>query len=185
LIDVGIMLLHIVLTVLFVVLPFDLQRIVGAKNTWVVLVPAISVGVGVMYAIGKYADRYRLTERLFFVGAALLGLSCLILAFTSKTAVATLVGLFVFVLALATLEPVLSSLLSRFAVGPHRGTATGVYSMAQYGGAFLGGLLGGAFLTQGQDVMFGGLFALVLVWGALLTRVGRLHPSRPAPRPAP
>jgi MFS family permease len=176
LIDMGILLLHVVLTVLFVVLPFDLQRIVGPRNTWIVLVPAISIGVAVMAAIGRWADRYQMTEKLFFLGAALLGVSCLVLALAARTATATIVGLYIFVVALAILEPVLSSLLSRFAVGPHRGTATGVYSMAQYGGAFIGGLLGGAFLRRGQDVLFVGLFGLVLVWGILLTQVGHLRP---------
>lgn len=147
LVDIGVFLLHTVVTLLFVLLPFELERSFGPRNTWIVLV------------------------------AALLALCCLVFALAGKTIPGLLAGLLVFVLAVGILEPILASLLSRFAEGPHRGTTTGVYSMFQYAGAFLGGLLGGAFLNRGQTVLFLGLFLLTLGWGLVLARVGHLRPE--------
>lgn len=181
LIDAGIFLLHIIVTVLFVVMPFDLERIVGVGRTWMVLVPAVVVGLAIMRWMGRWSDRHHKTELVFFLGAGLLGLSCLVFALIERVAAATLIGLFVFVVAISTLEPVITSLLSRFAHGPHRGTATGVFSMAQFAGAFFGGILGGAFLHRGQSTMFLGLFVLTLFWGVGLTRVGHLHPLEGGP----
>jgi MFS family permease len=177
LVNVGVFLLHTVVTVLFVLLPFEILKIVGPRNTWVVLVPAISIGVAAMALVGRLGDRQRLITRLYFLGAALLSLCCLLFALIERTTLATLAGLFFFVIAIGILEPILASLLSRFAEGPHRGTATGVYSMFQYGGAFFGGILGGAFLHRGHAVLFLGLFVLTLGWGAGLSRVGHLRPE--------
>ena len=137
--------LYMVLTVLFIVLPFELGRIVGPWETWKILVPVLAIGVGVLLWTGRIADRRGWTERFFFTGAALL-------------------------------EPTLASLLSRFARGPHRGTAFGVYSMAQFSGAFAGGLRGGAFLRTGRYALFLGLFVMTLLWALALTRIGRLRP---------
>jgi MFS family permease len=177
LVNIGVFLLHTVVTVLFVLLPFEILKIVGPRNTWVVLVPAISVGVAVMALVGRLADRQRLIVRLYFLGAALLSVCCFLFALIERTTVATLAGLLFFVIAIGILEPILASLLSRFATGPHRGTSTGVYSMFQYGGAFFGGVLGGAFLHRGHAVLFLGLFALTLGWGVGLIRVGHLRPQ--------
>jgi predicted MFS family arabinose efflux permease len=56
--------------------------------------------------------------------------------------------LFVFFAAFNLLEAMLPSLISRVAPVDCRGTAMGVYSSAQFLGAFLGGALGG--LVQGR-----------------------------------
>jgi len=185
LVDIGVFLLHVTVTVLFVVLPFDLARVMGEKRIWVVLVPAILIGIAVMAASGRLADRGRWKERLFFLGATLLALCCLFFGLVERNRFALLVGLILFVVAIAILEPILASLLSLFTGGRHRGTATGVYSMAQYSGAFIGGILGGAFLHHGQKVLFLTLFVLALLWGVGLTRIGRLRPRRLPSDPLP
>ncbi len=181
LIDFGILLLHTVVTVLFVVMPFALERILGSGRTWVILVPAVALGIGIMAFVSRWSDRHHRTEAAFFLGVALLAVSCLVFAFVEKTPAATLGGLLLFVVAIAVLEPVLVSLLSRFAPGPHRGTATGVFSMAQFGGTFVGGLFGGAVLHRGQDLLFLLLFLATVVWGIFLARAGKLRPSEGAP----
>ncbi|MBD3162766.1 MAG: MFS transporter [Candidatus Eisenbacteria bacterium] len=185
LIDVGVFLLHTVLTVLFVVLPFELERIVGPDNTWKVLVPVLTIGVGVLFWSGRTADRRGWTERFFFIGAALLCVCCLVFALIGRRSGAVVGGIVLFVVAIALLEPTLTSLVSRFARGPHRGTAFGVYSMAQFSGAFFGGVLGGAFLKTERYVLFLGLFVATFLWALALTRIGRLRPRSSEDRSIP
>lgn len=190
-IDVGIFLLHVVVTVLFVLLPFDLERIVAPGRIWMILAPAIGLGLLVMTVSGRLSDRYRIGGLLFFAGVVLQAASCLLFAYADAHLSMAVAGLFVFVVALAILEPTLVSMLSRFSAGPHRGTASGVFSMAQFAGAFVGGLLGGAFLGGNEGSLFAGLLVASLLWGASVARVFRLRPFedgqapvRSAPSPA-
>jgi MFS family permease len=49
------------------------------------------------------------------------------------------------------LEPIIPSLLTRFAHKDMRGLSTGIYNTVQFVGAFLGGVLGGLFLRFGIE----------------------------------
>lgn len=169
-VDIGIFLLHLIVTVLFVVLPFEFDRVLGAGRAWEVLVPAIAVGLLTMFWVGRYADRHGRIGLLFYSGSILLAVACLAFALIGRAPIAVLAGLFLLVMAIATLEPILATLLSHLSSPPARGTASGVYSMAQFLGAFVGGVLGGAFLLH-QAPMFLGLFLLMVVWLVALLRV--------------
>jgi len=180
-VDIGIFLLHMTVTVLFVVLPFAFERILGTGRAWQALVPAIALGLATMYFVSRYADRHGKAGLFFYIGAALLAISCLAFTFMGKEPIATLVGLLLFAVAIATLEPILATLLSRYSSGPGRGTASGVYSMAQFVGAFAGGVLGGAFLRR-EGTMFFILFVVTTIWIVVLLRIA---PVRRSGRPAP
>jgi MFS family permease len=76
--------------------------------------------------------------------------------------------LFLFFTAFNLLEASLPSLISRVAPPGAKGTAMGAFSTAQFGGAFLGGLLGGWFhqrFGQGAVLLFcaGAAFVWLLV----------------------
>lgn len=182
-IDAGIFLLHLVVTVLFVVLPFHLERLTGSGRTWIILAPAIAVGLLLMHWIGIWSDRRNGALPLFLSGAASLSASTFALSLAGRSSVALIGGLFLGVAAIAILEPLLAAVLSRVAQAQHRGTATGVYSMAQFSGAFAGGLVGGACLHRGQGAMFIALGLLGVIWGVGLSRVGELRSLGRAPVP--
>ena len=73
-------------------------------------------------------------------------------------------GLLGLILAVACLEPTLPALTTRFAEGPHRGAAMGVFHMAQFLGSFVGGLVGGAALGGSLLTPFLLLGGAVAVW---------------------
>ncbi len=171
--DAGIFLLHIVVTVLFVILPFDIERAVGPGRTWMVVAVAIVFGLVLMNRIGRLSDHSGRTRRVFLAGALILSLACLVLTRAGRSNAATIGGLFLVVAAVAILEPLLAALLSRFVAESHRGSASGLYSMSQYLGAFCGGLIGGAALRRGRGEMFLALGIVVLLWGLGMTRVAR------------
>jgi predicted MFS family arabinose efflux permease len=83
----------------------------------------------------------------------------------------------VFVLAIACLEPVLPALTTRFATGPHRGAAMGVFHMSQFLGSFFGGLVGGAFLTRSLGLPFSVLAGFAALWLLATRSLGRWSPE--------
>ena len=165
---------------LFVVLPFDLARDSQLREVWKVAVPAVVVGLTAMAFTARLSDRKNQTAGVLYVGTSMLFCSCLLFGFVGQGLPGTLTALVIFVLSVALLEPALPSLMTRFAVGKHRGTAMGVFHMSQFLGTFTGGLLGGAYLQRGRAPLFLGLAALVLLWLFAISRVGRWRPGEQA-----
>ncbi len=75
-----------------------------------------------------------------------------------------LFGMLLFFMAFNLLEVVLPAILSRVAPGQYRGSAMGIYSSAQFAGAFVGGALGG-LIAGGWEITYvlwlNGLICLV------------------------
>ncbi len=143
--DLGILILHLIMTATFVVLPLVLRDYAGfaSDDHWMIYLLVLAIALALMLPFVIYADRYNRIKQVFMVSIAILTLSqagmygfheiwwlvvmCMILYFTGFT----------------VLEASLPALVSRLAPSELKGTALGVYSTAQYLGAFLGGALGG------------------------------------------
>lgn len=162
--DLGIFVLHLVLTAMFVVVPVGLVREAGLPpdEHWQVYVPVLILSVLVMLPFVLLAERRNLMRPLF-AGAVLLLAVAQGIFYQGQHGLAGLVaGLFVFFVAFNFLEAALPSLVSRAAPAASKGMAIGVYSTTEFLGAFVGGAAGG--LVQGR-FGFSGVFimsALVL-----------------------
>jgi MFS family permease len=76
-----------------------------------------------------------------------------------------LLGLWLFFTAFNVLEASLPSLMSKLSPLENKGTALGVYSSAQFIGAFFGGLLGGIIYSEfGLAAVFIACAILTLAW---------------------
>ena len=156
--DFGVLILHLVLTATFVVMPVVLERQLGIDRAvhWQVYVPVLLLSVAGMAFVIAIGERRRILHRLLAALAGLVIVADLILAGWSGWLPGLLLGLLLFFIAFNTLEASLPSLLTRFAPPGMRGTALGVYATAQFLGAFLGGVLGGwiygAYDVQGVFV---------------------------------
>lgn len=64
-----------------------------------------------------------------------------------------MIGMVLFFMAFNLLEVVLPALLSKIAPAEYRGSAMGIYSSAQFAGAFFGGALGG-LIASGWDMTY-------------------------------
>mgnify|MGYP001824938509 CR=1 FL=1 len=168
--DIGILLLHMVLTASFVVLPLVLRDQVAleADHHWQVYLPVLVGSVLAMLPFIILAERKGRVKPVFIGAITLLVVAEAGLFLVSLTLAHVIFLLFVFFAAFNLLEAMLPSLISRVAPVDCRGTAMGVYSSAQFLGAFLGGALGG--LVQGrfgiQAVFLFAALAL-LVWLAM------------------
>jgi len=162
--DSGTFLLHVAVTVLFVLVPFDLARTAGLSAVWKVAVPAVAVGLVTMWLTARASDRQNRGRLILYAGASFLFVSTLLFALFGERLDGMIVATITFVLAAALLEPALPSLMTYLAVGKHRGTAMGIFHMSQFLGTFAGGLLGGAFLQQSRTPLHLALGGAVLLW---------------------
>lgn len=95
------------------------------------------------------ADKPAHTKPMLLVMIVVFGASQLLFA-NVVSLYPVLVGMVLFFMAFNLLEVIMPTLLSRSAPAGARGTAMGVYSTAQFAGAFAGGAIGGLLLSGGE-----------------------------------
>jgi MFS family permease len=175
LLSFSVFLLHLVMTLFFVVLPpwliaeFEL----ALDAHWKLYLPAILLSVVIMLPLlrraGRQASEHRLLP-LSFVGlaAALFGIPMQGGVF-ALAAVITL-----YFLCFNLLEAAMPSLLSRLTGARGRGSRLGRYTSFQFLGAFVGGVAGGLLVaTAGEREALMLAAILCLAWGGLIALVSR------------
>ncbi len=147
--DVGILILHSIMTAMFIALPFvlrDTLQLPVLHHSWVYL-PTLLVAMGLMVPLVIIAEKKEKMKPVFLTGIALIALSALVLSMAHGW-VTVIAGLLIFFIAYNVLEATLPSLVSRIAPVDGKGTAMGVYSTSQFLGAFVGGAGGGVLLAH-------------------------------------
>ena len=164
--NVGIFVLHLVMTASFVLLPHlltDYAHLAPEKHGWVYLPIVLGGFIAAVPAI-IIAEAKRKIKSVFLFGIALLVCGFIILAKGYSHYWGLLLGVSVFFVAFNLLEALLPSLLSKIAPAGSKATAMGVYASSQFLGAFCGGVLGG--------ILYGlhniGLIYIILAACALL-----------------
>jgi len=165
--DGGIFILHMVLTATFVVLPLALRDNAGlaASHHWWVYLPVLLLGLGLMIPCVVVAEKRRKMKLVFTGAIAVMALSEFILAINSHALPAIVVALCLFFIAFNVLEATLPSLIAKTAPPDIKGTAMGVYSTSQFGGAFAGGVIGGSLHAYfGMQAVFLFCAVALLAW---------------------
>ncbi len=163
--DLGIFLLHLFLTAIFVILPSQMieKGHLLESHSWTYLLLILG-GFLIMLPALIAVEKYK-AHRTGFAAAVIL----LILGNLSMGLIDSLLGLLVgmglFFISFNFLEASLPALVSRQCSEESRGTAMGVYSTSQFSGAFLGGGLAGLILQYGNaSLIFLSLAALSVMW---------------------
>lgn len=165
--DIGIFVLHAMLTASFLVVPGLLHSTLGiaVHNQWMVYLPVLVVSVAVMVPAIIVAEKYRRMKGVFVGAVAALLLSQLMLGFGASNLYMLLAALVVFFSAFNVMEASLPSLITKTAPAEAKGTATGLYSSLQFLGIFAGGVIGGFAQQRGGDgAVFVLTTALALLW---------------------
>ena len=163
--DLGVLLLHLMLTAMFVVLPKLLQQY-GLVSTqhWQFYLPLLLGSFVLMLPMMMIAMR-KAQEKVFFLLAIALLSSAMLLALTWPGFWPLTLALLLFFIGFNFLEASLPALVSRIAPAGQRGSAMGIYSSSQFFGAFLGGVLGGAIMQHsGYQALFAALAVIGLIW---------------------
>ena len=168
--DLGIFILHMTLTALFVVVPFLIIEVleIGRNSHWQVYIPVLIVSILLMVPLLILGMKRQRTIDVLRLAIAVLGIGFLILVTGWTTASGIVVGLGVFFIGFNLLEAMLPSLLTRIAPGYAKGTASGIYNTFEFLGVFIGGVIGGLmFGSFGATGVFGFCLVSSLLWLAL------------------
>jgi len=165
--DFGILVLHSIMTAMFIALPYVLRDnldLPSLHHSWVYL-PILVVAMGLMVPMVIIGEKRKKLKQVFVAAIALIALSAAVLAFSHSGWVGVIAGLLIFFVAYNVLEATLPSLVSRIAPIDGKGTAMGVYSTSQFLGAFVGGAGGGVLLGQfGVNGVFIACAVAALIW---------------------
>lgn len=168
--DFGVFALHAMLTASFLVVPGILHETLGVtgRNQWTIYLPVLIASVAIMLPAIVVAEKYRQMKPVFVGAVAALAASQAFLFYGAHNTIAVLAAITMFFAGFNVMEASLPSLITKTAPPDAKGTATGIYSSAQFLGIFIGGVLGGSALqeagTTGVFVLTG---AIALLWLAL------------------
>ena len=166
--DFGILVLHLVLTSIFVVIPFVLLELGGMQKSehWKIYSAVMVLGVIGMLPFMAVSHRRDKVRGALQLAVAILCVALLVMLLSvSGNWWGLLIGLVLFFVSFNTLEATLPSLVSRVAPITSKGTATGVYNSAQFLGVFIGGAVsGGLSGLYGYEAVFIFCLGFALLW---------------------
>jgi MFS family permease len=191
--DVSIFVLHFMLTASFLAVPLVLLHAlhIPAGRDWVVYLPVLAASIVLMVPAILVAEKGGRMKEVFLATIILLALSQLVLLIWSSDPIIVALALTAFFTGFNIMEASLPSLITKLAPANAKGTATGVYSSAQFLGIFAGGAIGGLASAIGGTTgvfvltLMAGLFWLVIAatmsrptsYASYLTRIGGAGPD--------
>ncbi len=165
--DFGIFALHAMLTASFLVLPSLLHaRLnVNSHSQWMVYLPVLLLSVAVMVPAIIVAEKHRRMKAVFVGAVVALAASQIMLVVGNDHVYVVLAAITLFFAGFNVMEASLPSLVTKTAPPEAKGTATGIYSSAQFLGIFVGGVVGGwIHQTEGSGSIFAWSGGLALLW---------------------
>ena len=163
----SIMVLHLLLTTSFFALPLALQDSAGLDKSQHVMayLPILLLAFVAMVPFIIIAEKKRKMKPVFLGAIAVLGIAQLGWAIFPSSLALILFCLWLFFTAFNILEASLPSMMSKLSPLENKGTAMGIYSSAQFIGAFIGGAMGGVLYQQfGLQGIFFASSLLIVVW---------------------
>lgn len=162
----GVFVLHLVLSATFVVFPLVLQQNLMVEESlhWRTYLPVFALSVVLLLPMVIVAEKLKKAQLMFLLAVMMLVLAEIGLA-RSDSYLTAFSMLVLFFGAFNFLEAVLPATVARIAPADMKGTAMGLFSSAQFIGAFVGGLLGGVLLATGNYAsVFAWLAAILVIW---------------------
>ncbi|MEK8089892.1 MFS transporter [Thermithiobacillus plumbiphilus] len=185
--DFGVFALHAALTALFVVLPLVLMDprhpLLPLERQWELYLPVMLIAFALMVPFIIIAESRRKMKQVFVGAIATLAISVLIMALSHDSLAWIALALLVFFTGFNVLEASLPSLISKISPAGVKGTAIGVYTTAEFLGAFVGGAIGGLLYDPVQNnyaTVFWAVLGLFVAW--LLVAIGMRQPRYVATR---
>lgn len=171
LLNLGVLMLHLLLTAIFVVIPAQLLADgLAAPQHWQVYLPVFVTAFVLMVPLMVLSMRRQQEKGYFLFAIGLLIVSLLLMMNGGLWPIA--IALLVFFTGFNYLEASMPALVSRIAPAGQKGTAMGIYASLQFFGAFLGGVLGGSISGQfGAASLFALAGGIGLIWLFLATRM--------------
>ena len=141
----GIFTLHMILTSVFIAIPFELIHTVELAQSehWRIYIPVLLGSVVLMAPLLFIGMRREQTFNIFRISIIILMLAHLIMLFGLNSKISLVAGILVFFISFNVLEAMLPSLVTRLVSSYKKGTAMGIYNTFEFSGVFIGGVAGG------------------------------------------
>lgn len=164
--DLGIFVLHLILTASFLSIPVVLRDLgLAPVQHSTLYLPVMLVSLAVMVPFLVIGEKYGMMKQVLLGSVAALLLSQLAFGLFASDFWGFVLALTVFFATVNLLEAMMPSLVSKIAPVDAKGTAMGVYSTSQFTGAFCGGMLGGWVHQQfGLTAVFAAGALAALLW---------------------
>ncbi|MFC2968271.1 MFS transporter [Acidimangrovimonas pyrenivorans] len=179
--DFAIFTLHATMTALFLAVPTIISHTLALHggNEWILYLPVLAAAAILMVPFVIMAEKHGRMNQVRLLSITGIGLSELALLLWDNSTVGLVLALVLFFTAFTVLEALLPSLLTKAAPAASKGTASGLYSSAQFIGIFFGGTVGGLALEYGGTaLLLGFVLALTLLWGGTQLKLGRAPDSQ-------
>ena len=163
------------MTAAFVIIPVFLTKPEYGFNwdkseLWMVYVPAMIAGLIAMGPAAVFGEKRNIPKQIFLVSIILFTASFVMMGTTASSAVFITAVIFFFV-AFNMMEPLVQSMISKFAKVHQKGAALGIANSAAYFATFLGGTFAGLYLDASSretlGLSIGAIGLLWLIWTAL------------------
>ena len=166
---IGIFALHLTMTAIFVILPHQLNEVMGlsVRQQGLVYLPLLFIGFAVALPFIIIAEKKRKMRQVFLGAIALMTAALALLAIGSQVGVGIILGLLLYFMGFNLLEATIPSWISKRAPVANKATAMGLNSSSQFFGAFVGGAMGGLLLTQ-PNLLSWGILAVIMGASLLL-----------------
>lgn len=153
------------MTMAFVLIPIIL---VGDKygfgwdkaELWKVYIPAMLAGVIAMGPAAVFGEKHNKPKQIFLISIVLFIASFLIMGLTNSSTV-FIVGVVFFFIAFNMMEPLVQSMISKFAKVHQKGAALGIANSVAYFSTFVGGTVAGILLSAIDRTAIGVSIAVV------------------------
>lgn len=155
------------MTVAFVLIPIILTSDAFAwqkSDLYMAYLPAMILGLVAMGPASVFGEKYNKPREIFLVSIVLFIVSFLIMGLTASSTV-FIVGVSMFFIAFNMMEPLVQSMVTKFAKVHQKGTALGIANSVAYFATFIGGTLAGLMLDMSDRGTIGVAVAvLATIW---------------------
>ncbi|MGD8783807.1 MAG: MFS transporter [Thioalkalispiraceae bacterium] len=165
--DIGVLILHFVMTATMFTLPLIWIRQHGFEiaDHWRIWLPAMALSVLPVLPLIILGEKKRQLKQVVVIAVLALTIACLLFWRYHDSWWALAMSLWLFFVGFNLLEASLPSLVAKFAPAAHKGTAMGAFSSSQFLGAFLGATTAGWIMQyHGEAAVFLVNAILVGLW---------------------
>ncbi|HIP19500.1 MAG TPA: MFS transporter [Sulfurimonas sp.] len=157
------------MTMAFVLIPIILTKEQYGFNwekseLWMVYLPAMIAGLVAMGPAAVFGEKKNIPKQIFLLSIVLFLASFLIMGFTNDSTV-FVIGVVLFFVGFNMMEPLVQSMISKFAKVHQKGAALGISNSSAYFATFLGGTFAGIFLDfSDRETLTGSVAVIVVLW---------------------
>ncbi len=157
------------MTIAFVIIPVFLTKEEygfgwAKSDLWMVYAPAMVAGLVAMGPAAVFGEKKNIPKQIFLVSILLFSASFVLMGTTSSSTVFIVAVVFFFI-AFNMMEPLVQSMISKFAKVHQKGAALGIANSVAYFSTFLGGTFAGLYLdVSGRESLGLSIGAIGVVW---------------------